>query len=65
MKLAFELRRSHLKVFSAVCSNLVVVWLIAIFTTKDLFVIIRDIIVAVLAWYSTVAAEEVLEKHES
>jgi len=62
MRFSFEISSAQLKVFSAVCSNFVVVWLIAIFTTRDTFVIIRYVMAAVLAWYAAVWAEEVLEK---
>ena len=65
MRFSFEISSAQLKVFSAVCSNFVVVWLIVIFTTRDISVIIQDVIAAFLAWYSAVRAEEVLEKHES
>ncbi len=61
MRFSFEISSPQLKVFSAVCSNFVVVWLVAIFTTRDTFVIIRYVMVAVLAWYAAVWAEEVLE----
>ena len=62
MRFSFAISSPQLKVFSAVCSNFVVVWLIAIFTTKDLLVLIRYAMAAIIAWYAAVWAEGVLEK---
>lgn len=64
MRLYFTLRHSHLKVFSAVCSNLVVFWLVAILATKDILVLTTDIAFAILTWYLAVKAEEVLEEYD-
>lgn len=63
MRFYFELKRPHLKVLSAVCSNFVVVWLIALFGTKDLLILTGDILLAMLSWYLAIKAEEALEKH--
>ena len=49
VKFSFEPTRAQLKVFSSICSDLVVVWLIAILATKNTAVLIRDI---VLVYYS-------------
>lgn len=57
-----RIRKAHLKVFSTVCANFVVVWLATVFTTTDILVLTRNIIAAIIAWYAAVTAEEVLEK---
>lgn len=57
-----RIRKSHLKVFSAVCADFMVVWLATAFATADILVLTRNIIAAIIAWYAAVTAEEVLEK---
>lgn len=64
MRFSFEPTRAQLKVFSAVCSNLVVVWLIAMVGTRDIFILIFDITFAILSWYLAVKAEEALENYD-
>jgi len=43
--------RAHLHIFSSVCSNLIVFWLIAAFDAQDLFTLTRNLSAAILAWY--------------
>ena len=60
----FEITSAHLKVFSNVCGNLVVVWLVAgaaAFVAKEQFVLTMDIIAGTIAWYLAVRAETILE----
>lgn len=64
MKFYFTPRRSQLKVFSAICSNLVVFWLVATLATKDILALTTDIAFAILTWYLAVKAEEVLEEYD-
>ncbi len=65
MRFYFEISSAQLKVFSAICSNFVVVWLVAGFTTKDLLVLTRDILAATISLYLAVVIEEILENYES
>lgn len=57
-----RIRKSHLKVFSAVCANFVVVWFVAAFATSDMFVLTRNVSLAIMALYAAILAEEELEK---
>ena len=63
MKIRFELRKPHLKVFSAACSNLVVVWLVSLFATNDFVVLTRNLVSAMLFWYLAVKTEDFLEQY--
>lgn len=58
MTFKLNIRRSHLRVGSAVCSNLVVVFLVLIFGTRDIFVLTRNIALAILFLYLAVKAED-------
>lgn len=62
MELSFELRPSQLKVFSAICSNLTVFWLVTLFTTRDVLTLTVNILFAMLSWYLAVKAEDILEE---
>lgn len=62
MNFVFRLTKPHAHVVSSVCSNLVVVWFIAILATHDLLTLIQDIIFVILFWYLAVRAEEILEE---
>lgn len=62
MTLTLNIRRSHLTVGSAVCSDLVVVFLISIFGTRDFFVLTRSIILVILFAYLAVKAEDKVDK---
>lgn len=64
MNLSFEFKTSQLNVFSAVCSNLVVFWIAAIFATRDIFVLTGDIIGVILSWKLAVKAEDLLEDYD-
>lgn len=57
-----RIRKSHLKVFSTVCANFVVVWLVAAFATSDILVLTRNVSLAIMALYAAILAEEELEK---
>lgn len=65
MKLSIEVTRAHLRVFSTVCSNFVVVWVAGALIAKNPLVLTGNILLAILAWLVAVRAEEILEDHES
>lgn len=58
MTFTINIRRSHLRVSSALCSNLAVVFLILIFGTKDIFVLTRNIVLVIMFVYLAVKAED-------
>lgn len=53
----FKIDDAQLKVFSAVCSNLIAVWLVAIFAARDVIVLTGSVMATGLAWYAAVWAE--------
>lgn len=54
----FRLTQAELKVFSAIFSNLVVVWLVAISTTQDVNLLTRDMLAVILSLYLATKAEK-------
>lgn len=60
--ISFSVSRAQLKMFSAVCANFVVLWFTALIATKDLIVLIRDLILAILFWQLGIKAAELLEE---
>lgn len=61
MMFSFELTRPQLKVFSEVCSNFVVIWLVALFATIDILTLTVNIGFVMLSWYLAVKTEDILE----
>lgn len=61
MKFFIELTRPQLKVLSSVFSNIVVVWLAALFLTRDPLVLTLNLVAATLCWHIAIKAEEALE----
>jgi len=61
MLLGFRSTKVQLRVFSEICSNLTVVWIIAVFAAPDVFVLLRNILSAILMWYASIKTEELLE----
>jgi hypothetical protein len=61
MHFAFEPSTSQLKVFSAVCSNLVSAWLVAMFVTSDPFALTANMFFVIVSWRLAVKAEQLLE----
>lgn len=57
-----KLRRAHLKVFSAVCANLVAAWFAAIFVTLDPLALTGNIVGVIMSLYMAVKAEQLLEE---
>lgn len=62
MRLYLTISVAELKVVSAVFSNLVVVWLVAIFGAQDPLVLTRNILAGILSLYLAVKAEEKIRK---
>ena len=62
MKLSFKLTRSQLKVFSALFTEFVVVWVLAILGTRDLFILTIDILFAIIFLVLAIKTEEASEK---
>lgn len=60
--MTFKIRYSYLKVGSAICSDLAVVFLVLIFGTKDVFVLTRSIALAILFAYLAVKAEDKVDE---
>lgn len=63
MKFNLRPTRVQLKVFSAVCSNFVVVWLVAFFGTRDFLALTANFILAIVSWYLAVKAETLAEEN--
>lgn len=61
MQFSFLFTRPQLKVISAICSNLVVVWLAALFVTHEPFALTLNFFAATLSWNLAVQAERALE----
>lgn len=60
MNLELNFSHAHLKVLSAVLSNFVVVWLVAVFATRDPLSLTVNLIFATLSWYCAAKIEEAL-----
>ncbi len=56
--------RSHLRVFSTVCSNLVVIWLAASLTAREASLLLRNLFLVVVFWYLAVNADSLAEQDE-
>lgn len=63
MEFSYAFSKAQLKVFSAVCSNFVVVWLVAMLGTNDIFVLTADIFLAILSWKAGIFCENLLEEN--
>ena len=64
MQIGFRSVKAQLKVFSSICSNLTVVWIVAAFAALDFYSLIRNILSAILMWYLSVKTAELLEDYE-
>lgn len=62
---SFKIDGPQIKVFSAVCSNFVVVWIVATLAASDAVSFLRNIFAAGFAWYAAVEAERRLRYYES
>ena len=64
MRFNLHLTRAKLKVFSAICSNLVIVWLVAMGGTKDLLILTVNLVFAIVSLDLAIKAEELSEKYD-
>jgi len=64
MDISFKITNAQQKVLSNVCSNLVVLWLVAIFATNDTILLVRNILLSATFWYIAVRAEEGSKRYE-
>lgn len=62
MRFDLHLTRAKLKVFSAIFSNFVVVWLAAMLGTRDPFVLTLNFLFAIVSLDLAIKAEERAEK---
>ena len=64
MKLEFTLRKSYFQVFSAICSNFSVAFILALFATKELLVLTVNIMAAIVSIVLAILSEEILENYD-
>ena len=64
MNLKFELTHAQLKVFSSICADLIVVWIVATFAASDTIVLIRNVILITFLWILAVKSEEKSKNYE-
>lgn len=64
MKSSFELHRYHLKVFSAICSNLTAAWFIGVFLARDPFVLTATVLAVIVSLYLALKTEQLLDEYE-
>lgn len=64
MKFSFKVTRAQLHVFSDIFTNLVVIWLVAIFATKDFIILTRNFVLVILFLYLAVKTEEMSKNYE-
>lgn len=62
IKFSFKLTRAQLKVFSALSTEFIVVWLLAILGTRDLFILTMDVVFTIMFLVLAIKAEEESEK---
>ena len=64
MTLNFALNGAQLKVFSSICADLIVVWVVATFATNGTMIIIRNIILIIFLWILAVKSEQKSRNYE-
>lgn len=64
MEFSLEPTKAQLKVFSAICSNFVVVWLVALLGTRDPFVLTANVILAIVSWKLAIKSEKLLDEYD-
>ena len=64
MKFSFKITKAHLRVSSAVFSNFVVLWLGAVFATRDIFALTTNILLAIVSLWLSIKSEEILQKYD-
>ena len=61
MNISLNLSKPKLKILSAVCSNFIVVWILAMFATNNLTVLTFNFVGVIVFWRLGVSIEEQLE----
>jgi len=64
MQVSLHITKAQLRIFSSIFSNLIIVWLSAIFATQDKFAWIINLVYASICWKIAVRAEELLEEYD-
>lgn len=64
MKFSLRISKAHLRVASAVFSNFVVLWLGAVFATRDIFALTTNILLAIVSLYLAIKSEEILQNYD-
>lgn len=59
-----KITTSHIKVFSAICSNLASAWFLAIFLISDLLTLTLNIVAGIVSVYLAVKAEEIIQNYD-
>lgn len=59
-----EFSRAQLKVLSAIFSNFAVVWIVALFTTRDPVLLTINVMLAIVSWHLAVKAELLIEVYD-
>ncbi|OGH18581.1 MAG: hypothetical protein A2868_02345 [Candidatus Levybacteria bacterium RIFCSPHIGHO2_01_FULL_40_15b] len=60
--LELNLSRAQLRVLSNVFGNFVVVWIVAMFGTRNILVLTANFVLAIISWRLAVKVEEILEE---
>jgi len=58
-----QIPRPYLHVLSAICTNLFVVWLFAIFVTSNPFLLTANILAAIVSLLVAIKAEKLLDRY--
>ncbi len=61
MNFSVLLTKPRLRVFSAVCSNLTVFWLVTLLGARDPYILMGNFVYAVVSLYLAIRAEEIVE----
>ena len=64
MSFSFKTTKGDLKVLSGVCSNLVVFWVVGVFSSQNLGGLTRNLIAAILTWKLAAWLENVIDNND-
>ncbi|MBI4097476.1 MAG: hypothetical protein HY426_00365 [Candidatus Levybacteria bacterium] len=64
MRFEIELTDSQLKVASDIFANLSAAWIIIIFATRDILVLILNFVAAILSLYLSIKTEEIRKDYD-
>lgn len=64
MNFSIPIKRSYLKVISAIASNFTVVWIVAIFAAESIQLLISNLFLAILSLIVALRTEDALEELE-